>query len=476
MKNKKIIAALVFAAAVIAVIASLAFIIKGGIGNNNTAGSTSASMSGTVAGDFVFPPLCGVHEFGDDGVCDVCYVISEDIAVFKFCGDGGERSALIGFKSGTVLPETVRIPDEYQGRPVESILRGCFEKQKTLRALLLPDSIRFIYPDAFSLCTSLEYVNSPKELERIGRAAFYTCPSLASFHIPEGVMEIQAGAFSCMKEGFTVTVDPKNTVYHESGNCLIDTKRKMLVYGNSASVIPDDGSVNTIGQYAFKYDKYIKEIDIPTSVDFIYGEAFSACASLEKVTMRGVDTVGGGAFQGCKNLETVIFSDALELIEGNAFAGCSRLREAVLPKSLYRIGAGAFMNCTSLVSVQIDEGVREIDMSAFAGCSSLGSIVLPESLTAIGESVFNGCKSLKKVTVPSRIEEIGKYTFRGCDRLEVINVPEGVQKIYESAFDDCEMLTAINYGGTVKRWKEISYDIIGGCTVYCSDGRINLWE
>ena len=204
MKNKKIIAVLVFAAAVIAVIASLAFIINGTVGKNSTADtsattgteSTSASDSGTAEEDFVFPPLCGIHKFGDDGVCDVCYLLSDEVAVNGSWG--------LYLKKGAYLPETVRLP--YCTR----ISGACFFGQSNISRIYIPDTVKVIGASAFEDCTFLEEIILPEGLEEIGARAFFNCGELDTVHIPSSVETIGAGAFGCMKKGFGVTVGEGN--------------------------------------------------------------------------------------------------------------------------------------------------------------------------------------------------------------------------------------------------------------------------
>ena len=72
----------------------------------------------------------------------------------------------------------------------------------------------------------------------------------------------------------TITVDPNNTVYHSSGNCLIETASKTLLVGCKNSKIPADGSVTTIGSYAFYDCFFFNPIIIPKSITIIDDYAF----------------------------------------------------------------------------------------------------------------------------------------------------------------------------------------------------------
>ena len=68
-----------------------------------------------------------------------------------------------------------------------------------------------------------------------------------------------------------ITVADGNTVYHSAGNCLIETESKTLVLGCKNSVIPTDGSVTSIGEYAFYGCTSFTSVTIPSSVTSIGG-------------------------------------------------------------------------------------------------------------------------------------------------------------------------------------------------------------
>ena len=72
----------------------------------------------------------------------------------------------------------------------------------------------------------------------------------------------------------SIVVEEGNPVYHSDGNCLIETESKTLVAGCNTSVIPDDGSVTSIGYYAFNGCTGLTSVTIPDGVTSIGGSAF----------------------------------------------------------------------------------------------------------------------------------------------------------------------------------------------------------
>jgi hypothetical protein len=91
----------------------------------------------------------------------------------------------------------------------------------------------------------------PEGVTTIQPFAFYNCASLISVTIPDSVTSISDNTFFGCTGLTSITVTDGNTVYHSSGNCLIETATKKLVLGCKNSTIPTDGSVTSIGDCAF---------------------------------------------------------------------------------------------------------------------------------------------------------------------------------------------------------------------------------
>ena len=333
-----------------------------------------------------------------NGVCTRCEdtIAATDDSCFIFTElEDGTYSVALGLDP-KILFEVV-IPREHDGRPVTQIEDRAFMNCTGLTSITIPDSVISIGDLAFEGCMNLVNVTIGSSVTSIGVHAFYKCWWLTS-----------------------ITVSAGNPVYHSDENCLIETESKTLVVGCENSIIPNDGSVTSIGKYAFSCCPGLASISIPDSVTSIGARAFYECDGLTSVTIPdSVTSIGTGAFENCYNLTGI-----------------------TIPDSVTSIGEGLFSGCSGLTSITIPDGVTSIERSAFGGCDSLTSITIPDSVTSIGEWAFYGCSILTSVTIPDSVISIGNGVFTDCDSLTSIIIPDSVTSIGERVFENCNSLTS----------------------------------
>ena len=127
----------------------------------------------------------------------------------------------------------------------------------------------------------------PSSLESIGDYAFRNCSGLTRITIPDSVTSIGDRAFNGCSGLETITVEAGNTVYHSAGNCLIETASGTLIAGCKNSVIPQNGSVTSIGDYAFQNCSGLTgDLVIPEGVTSIGRNAFYNCSGLTSITFN----------------------------------------------------------------------------------------------------------------------------------------------------------------------------------------------
>ena len=479
-----------------------------------------------------------------DGVCIVCGIHRTSEGLKYSLNSDGTGYTVTGI--GTCTDKELIIPSEYNSKPVTSIGSDAFSNCTGLTSITIPDSVTSIGDNAFYNCSGLNRVTIPNSVTSIGEGAFLLCTSLTSVTIPDSVTSIGYGAFSGCSGLTSIIVADGNTKYHSSGNCLIETASKTLILGCKTSVIPSNGSVTSIGDYAFALCTGLTSITIPDSVTSIDVAAFAYCTGLSSITIPdSVTSIGESAFSGCSELTSIIVVEGNSKYhsEGNciietetktlilgcktsdiptdgsvtsigdwAFAYCTGLSSITIPDSVTSISAYAFYECTGLTSITIPNSVTSIGDWAFAYCRSLTSITIPNSVTSIGSDAFYGCIGLTSIIVvegntkyhsagnclietatktlilgcktsdiptDGSVTSIGKDAFYFCSGLTSVTIGGSVTSIGENAFYNCTGLTSITFNGTMEKWTAVSKGTnwktnVPATEVVCTDGKVSI--
>lgn len=365
-----------------------------------------------------------------------------------------------GMFSGCEKLETVVIPDS-----VLSIGYGAFVGCSNLKSISIGSSVSFIGNDAFHGCRSLTEIVIPNSVTSIGWNIFAGCESLQTVVIGRGVTFIGGSAFRDCSNLEEITVIDGNTAYYTAGNCLIDIENQSIVLGLNDCVIPSDGSVLSIADYAFSARDKLTNIEIPESIQSIGSYAFSNCTNLTTVSfaensqLRGIADY---AFENCGKLTSIMFPEGIDYIGRYALFNCESLTDIFIPASVEDIGDDVFRGCTSIESIRVANGnatyhskgnclietesktlilgcknskipsdgsVTSIGDYAFDDCTGLTSIVIPDSVTSIGMEAFNDCTGLTSIAIPNNVTSIGMNAFNGCNALtiycEATSKPDG---------------------------------------------------
>ena len=154
-------------------------------------------------------------------------------------------------------------------------------------SVTIPKGVTIISAYAFYNCSGLTSVSIPDSVTSIGDFAFRGCSGLTSITIPNSVTSIGNSAFYGCSGLTKILVANGNTKYHSAGNCLIETKSKMLILGCESSIIPTDESVTSIGEYAFYNCSGLTRITIGNNIRSIGSSAFSGCSGLTCINFGG---------------------------------------------------------------------------------------------------------------------------------------------------------------------------------------------
>ena len=255
--------------------------------------------------------------------------------------------------------EIAEIPAEFLGCPVVTIgsrnkldapgFSGC----RSLKQVIIPDTVTLIADDAFKDCVSLESVNIPDGVTEIENYAFENCSSLTEITIPE--------------------------------------------------------SVEKIGLSAFAYCSSLSQLTIPESVQNISSYAFEGCPGLKELRITSEMYVSRYALHGAIGLETLIVEEGVEELPD--LYNCSSLKEIYIPDSVTSVGV--FESCISLTQVRLSGGVSEYsseDDEPLFQNTAVTFVEVAEGVKKLGSHIF-GNGTLESIILPSTLTEIGEDIF-----------------------------------------------------------------
>ena len=224
---------------------------------------------------------------------------------------------------------------------------------------------------------------------------------ISKIEIPEGITNIEAGAFR---------------------GC---TGLKKVVFPKGLKRLPEQ---------LFK-GSGITDLLFPEDLEEIGNEAFSECQKLKKITLPSkIKVLGQNLFRGStlvefnwpKNGEPAIIPDYL-------FMWSSKLEKVSLPDTTVKIGSYAFSGCGKLKELELPDSVTSIEDGAFAGCMHMKTLRIPSGVQTIKNSTFRNCASLERLYLPASVTtiELGEQkrmsrhwmmdsrTFGDCGKLRI---------------------------------------------------------
>ncbi len=425
----------------------------------------------------------------------------------------------------------------------KGLLYGAFYGVSGVKQIFFSDNIEFAEENVFQGCDNLTYneygnglylgsesnpylflvslsqhditsVDIHPTTKIIYYNVFYNCTTLKSITISESITNIGSSTFQGCSGLEEIIVAEGNAIYKSIGNCLIDIKTGTLILGCKNSVIPNDGSVKSIGSYAFYECEGLVSIAIPDGVISIGDYAFYKCDDLKNVTFgSGLTTIGSNAFYGCSGITALTVPSSVTNIGNGAFNGCSSLESIELPfvgangaattasdstlfgyifgteeyeggvaTSQYYSGGsrvtyyipsvlssvkiaggdllyGAFYNCQNLVAIDLGE-VDSIGSNVFYGCKQLKKMTMPNTIQVVNEGLFYGCSALEEVVLGNSVTSIESKAFYNCSSLKTVSLPNTLQNIQDYAFYGCSSIENLD----IPNLNHLGNNVFDGCS------------
>ncbi len=381
------------------------------------------------------------------------YVIRDGI---RYSLKDGEATVIKqpGLKGTVIIPLSVSYKNTIY--KITGVSNRAFQSS-CITSIRLPNSITCIGDRAFCDCGKLISIEMSNGIKSIGDEAFRGCSSLRSIVIPNSISNISGRAlFSFCSNLKSIAVASGNRKYYSSGNCIIETENKKLIAGCNSSVIPADGCVTSIGDWAF-FGCNLESMAIPNGVISIGWQSFACCQSLISVTIpHTVINIGGRAFENCSSLTCLKFN------------GYETQWYRVLKNDNWQEGVNVGCKVQFLYGEHLLPSInyptlhnynrQDFDINGTVLKKYKGeakTVKIPYGITDIGEEAFAQCRGLTDIEIPDSVNCIEMCAFSSCSSLESVKMSAKIMCIECKAFQDCKKLTSLKYSGTKEQWKKI---------------------
>ena len=305
----------------------------------------------------------------------------------------------------------VSIPEEYRGKPVDTINTLAFNAALSMTELYIPDTVTKIEKNAFNACNNIETIRIPFTGESLTATNDYQGKGNASFGyiFGAGNAEMQKAYVPVNLHKVIISDQVTNIPSHAFYKC---EQIQVVILSNSLERICDS---------AFDYTK-IDSLILPTSMKYIGYRAFDG-AEIRRINISDLNSF-------------------LNIDSNSTFGGNTEL----------------YLNGKLVTEVRFPDGIKEIT-PILSGISSLQKIIIPDSATNMRSNVgaFENCKNLEEVVFEGTPQIMDMWsTFNGCSSLKSVHIPASVTAFYNQPFGGCNF-ESVYYDGTFEDWCKIDF-------------------
>ena len=353
------------------------------------------------------------------------------VEIYTYTVDGEGNATIAGYR-GNVAALTV--PDEIDGHTVVAIGNGAFEGNKSVKSMVLPDTVTSIKSSAFA-GSGLSSMVLPPNVTELGDLILDGNTGVEEISIPRTV-SIHGWNGKGVFEGSGI----RKAVFERGMTEIPVEIMKGSLYLNEVS-IPD--SVTSIGARAFEDCESLKQIQLLDSIISIDENAFRNCGLTSIKIPNSTADIGIYIFSNCRSLEEVILPERLQNIPRSMCEGCIALTRIAMPETVKSVGQSAFKDCTTLETIKWSKNTKTIQREVFKNCSALKSFQIPDVVISIENNAFSNCDALESIRIPDTVTSIGYGLFEDCDALREVSLGVGLTSIPDSCFEHCDALESL---------------------------------
>ncbi len=241
-----------------------------------------------------------------------------------------------------------------------------------IKSLILPKGLETI--EQLAISSPLDNLYISNTVTTIGASAIKLSDNVTSVYIPASVSSMDGVIFSGASALKEIVVSPRNNNYKSVDNVIYTKDGKTIVLypeGKEGDSYTVPEGVVEIGAGAFSSNKYLKTLCLPSTLEKIGRSAFSSMDGIESMTIPdSVTSIGAYAFAWMDNLSEITLPEYLEELGESTFSGDELLVKVEIPNGVKVLDYN-FYGCTGLKWVILGEDVEYITRFTFSDCEEL---------------------------------------------------------------------------------------------------------
>ncbi len=232
--------------------------------------------------------------------------------------------------------------------------------------------------------------------------AFYDCRSLETIDIPASVTKIGEMAFGYYYDEESGGSEQLSdiTVFCDKGSAAETYSRENSFYFKLRGVL-SNGRAGLDAWWTFDSEGTL-EITGTGEIFYSWGNHL-----VDGKLVKYVET---------DDVKHIVIGEGITAIDTNTFFIHRNAVSVSLPSTLKVIGEDAFCGCESLTEIEFPLGLEEIGMTSFFGCPNLKSVMIPRSVTRLSNQLPFGCDKDSR-----KIPGFTIYGFKGSSAEEYAN-------------------------------------------------------
>ena len=330
-----------------------------------------------------------------------------------------------------------------------------------IQSISLPESLKIIKSQAFSMNSQLENIVGGKNVFFLGESSFYNNTKLSNIDSLESLqyLDYASLAYTCLND----YVMP-NSVYFCDQMVFLGCPnlREIVLSGNlyavSSGMFYNCTSLNRCiikygtkqyGQQIFDGCSMLNNIYIPDSAQLIQSDSFIPeiriyTSNELNLNAKDINFANNNTIYPNYKIENGVLSE-YQSITGYDYIDENNKKVIEVPNAVEVIDSnisyhGVFQYNRNVNKIILPETVVSISAYTFTDCW-VSEIIMPSAMDEIGSSAFNRT-SISDIDVPNGLEEIASFTFHNTG-LSTVFLPETITSIGDYAFADCHSLKAV---------------------------------